>query len=63
MRYAILGDTVGYSPEPHACIELLRGYNHICVAGNHDLATIGRIDAPPISILTPLKLTNGQQSN
>jgi predicted phosphodiesterase len=39
-----LGDIVGYGPEPHACIELLRGYNHICVAGNHDWAAIGRID-------------------
>ena len=39
-----LGDVVGYGPEPHACIELLRRYNHICVAGNHDWAAIGRID-------------------
>jgi len=40
-----LGDVVGYGPDPHACIELLRRYKHICVAGNHDLAAIGRIDA------------------
>ncbi|MBI2979881.1 MAG: metallophosphoesterase family protein [Chloroflexi bacterium] len=39
-----LGDTIGYGPDPHACIELLRQTNHICVAGNHDLAAIGRID-------------------
>jgi len=39
-----LGDVVGYGPEPHACIELLRCYNHICVAGNHDWAAIGKID-------------------
>ena len=31
-----LGDVVGYGPEPHAYIELLRRYNHISVAGNHD---------------------------
>ena len=39
-----LGDIVGYGPEPHACIELLRQYKHICVAGNHDWAAIGSID-------------------
>jgi diadenosine tetraphosphatase ApaH/serine/threonine PP2A family protein phosphatase len=38
-----LGDIVGYGPEPHQCIELLRQTNHICVAGNHDLAAIGEI--------------------
>jgi diadenosine tetraphosphatase ApaH/serine/threonine PP2A family protein phosphatase len=38
-----LGDIVGYGPEPHKCIELLRQTNHICVAGNHDLAAIGEI--------------------
>ncbi len=39
-----LGDIVGYGPDPHQCIELLRQTNHICVAGNHDLAAIGKID-------------------
>ncbi len=39
-----LGDVVGYGPDPHACIQLLRGYRHICVAGNHDLAAVGSID-------------------
>lgn len=39
-----LGDIVGYGPEPSRCIKLLRQYKHICVAGNHDLAAIGRLD-------------------
>ena len=39
-----LGDIVGYGPEPHACIEHLRRYKHISVAGNHDWAAIGKID-------------------
>ena len=39
-----LGDIVGYGPDPHQCIELLRQYNHVCVAGNHDWAAIGKID-------------------
>lgn len=39
-----LGDIVGYGPNPHECIELLNQSNHICVAGNHDWAAIGKID-------------------
>jgi len=39
-----LGDIVGYGPEPSACLALLREYPHICVAGNHDWAAIGKID-------------------
>ena len=39
-----LGDVVGYGPEPHQCVELLRQCNHVCVAGNHDLAAIGKVD-------------------
>jgi len=43
-RIWCLGDTVGYGPEPDGCIELLKQYNHVCVAGNHDWAAIGNID-------------------
>ncbi len=39
-----LGDVVGYGPDPHQCIELLRQSNHVCIAGNHDWAAIGKID-------------------
>ena len=39
-----LGDVVGYGPDPHQCIELLCQYNHVCIAGNHDWAAIGKID-------------------
>ncbi|MFQ6122205.1 MAG: metallophosphoesterase family protein [Dehalococcoidales bacterium] len=39
-----LGDIVGYGPDPHQCIELLRQYKHVCIAGNHDWAAIGKID-------------------
>jgi len=38
-----LGDTVNYGPDPHECIELLKQTNHVSVAGNHDLAAIGKI--------------------
>lgn len=39
-----LGDVIGYGPDPHQCIELLRQRHHICVAGNHEWAAIGKID-------------------
>ena len=39
-----LGDIVGYGPDPHDCIELLRRTNHVCVVGNHDLAAVGQVD-------------------
>jgi diadenosine tetraphosphatase ApaH/serine/threonine PP2A family protein phosphatase len=39
-----LGDIVGYGPDPHQCIELLRQYDSICVAGNHDRAAIGKLN-------------------
>ena len=38
-----LGDVIGYGPDPHQCIDLLRQYDHVCVAGNHDRAAIGKM--------------------
>lgn len=39
-----LGDVVGYGPDPNECIERIRAYpNLVCVIGNHDAATVGRI--------------------
>lgn len=39
-----LGDVVGYGPDPHECIERLRQFKPICIAGNHDWAAIGKMD-------------------
>lgn len=39
-----LGDIVGYGPDPSGCIELLRQHEPVCIAGNHDLGAIGRLD-------------------
>jgi predicted phosphodiesterase len=39
-----LGDTVGYGPDPHECLEIVLKRCKLCVAGNHDLATIGKLD-------------------
>jgi predicted phosphodiesterase len=38
-----LGDVVGYGPDPHECIELLKQVKHVCVAGNHDWGAIGKV--------------------
>ena len=39
-----LGDVVGYGPDPNECVERLRELPHLCLAGNHDWATLGRLD-------------------
>jgi predicted phosphodiesterase len=39
-----LGDVVGYGPDPNACVQLLRAQTPLCIAGNHDWATLGRLD-------------------
>jgi diadenosine tetraphosphatase ApaH/serine/threonine PP2A family protein phosphatase len=36
----VLGDVVGYGPDPHRCLEILRGFKWVGVVGNHDLASI-----------------------
>lgn len=38
-----LGDVVGYGPEPNECINRLREFDYVCLAGNHDLAVAGKI--------------------
>ncbi len=38
-----LGDLVGYGPDPVAVIDLIRQHDHRAVAGNHDLASIGKL--------------------
>ncbi|MBI2832108.1 MAG: metallophosphoesterase family protein [Chloroflexi bacterium] len=38
-----LGDIVGYGPDPHRCIELLRQHKNVSVAGNHDRAAAGQL--------------------
>ncbi len=49
-----LGDIIGYGPDPHQCLELLHQCNHVCVAGNHDWAAIGKAD---ISYFNPDAVT------
>lgn len=44
-RVWCLGDTVGYGPEPGGCLARLRQFPLLAVAGNHDWAATGQIDA------------------
>jgi diadenosine tetraphosphatase ApaH/serine/threonine PP2A family protein phosphatase len=39
-----LGDLVGYGPRPSECTELVSARAAISLAGNHDLAVIGKLD-------------------
>lgn len=38
-----LGDIVGYGPDPHACLDLLKRQRQLTVPGNHDLAAMNMI--------------------
>lgn len=39
-----LGDIVGYGPDPSACLALVRDKASVCLAGNHDLAAIEKVE-------------------
>ena len=39
-----LGDLVGYGPRPNECVALVRERTSICLAGNHDLVVLGKIE-------------------
>lgn len=38
------GDLVGYGPFPNECVERVAALGGACVAGNHDLIALGRLD-------------------
>ena len=64
-----LGDVVGYGPDPHECVELLRGSRAAAVSGNHDLAVLDRLnlsyfspDAAMAARWTTGKLTGGDRA-
>lgn len=44
-RIWCLGDVVGYGPCPNECVERLRALPHLCVAGNHDWASIEKLES------------------
>jgi diadenosine tetraphosphatase ApaH/serine/threonine PP2A family protein phosphatase len=44
-----LGDVVGYGAQPDACADLIEQRCDVCLAGNHDLATLGKLDISTFS--------------
>ena len=45
-----LGDLVGYGPDPVRCINLIRQYDSLGVAGNHDLASAGKLSLEAFNV-------------
>lgn len=39
-----LGDVVGYGARPNECVDRIREVADVCLAGNHDLAVLGRVN-------------------
>ncbi|HLF27065.1 MAG TPA: metallophosphoesterase family protein [Anaerolineae bacterium] len=39
-----LGDVIGYGPDPNESVACLREFPHLCLAGNHDWAALGKLD-------------------
>jgi predicted phosphodiesterase len=57
-----LGDTIGYGPRPNECVAEMQSRAAAMIAGNHDLACLGKID---LSDFNPeartANLWNGEQ--
>ena len=64
-RVWCLGDMVGYGPDPGACLQRLREFELTAVAGNHDYAAAGVIDAADFNgaAFTAIRWTAGQLSS
>jgi predicted phosphodiesterase len=43
-RIVCLGDIIGYGANPKECLDRIRSRDILTVAGNHDLAAVGRFD-------------------
>jgi predicted phosphodiesterase len=43
-KYICVGDIIGYGANPVECLNTVRGLNAIVVAGNHDYATIEKLN-------------------
>lgn len=52
-----LGDVVGYGAEPIGCIDLIRSYPNVTIAGNHDLAAAGIIGIEDFNPLAAAAIT------
>lgn len=57
-----LGDIVGYGPDPNACIDLIRSFEHTAIPGNHDWGSWGNWISPTLTA-TPVRPTSGPGSS
>lgn len=44
-----LGDVVGYGPQPNECCAAVRERADVCLVGNHDLGSLGRLELDDFS--------------
>lgn len=60
-RLVCLGDVVGYNADPDECVAMLRARRVQCIAGNHDLISLRRLDFSRCSLkaMYSLKRTRG----
>lgn len=56
-RIACLGDIVGYYPDPEKCVRLVHKAASVCVAGNHDYASIGRIETLQFNLMAQIAIS------
>lgn len=59
-----LGDVIGYGPNPNECVKLIQQYAAICLIGNHDEASLGRVDLDFFNYMArqAIEWTTGQLS-
>ena len=57
-----LGDTIGYGPRPNQCVAAMRDHASVMIAGNHDLACLGKVDLSDFNADARIaNIWNGQQ--
>lgn len=57
-----IGDTIGYGPRPNECVAVMREHAAVMIAGNHDLACIGKLDLSDFNTDARIaNLWNGEQ--
>jgi diadenosine tetraphosphatase ApaH/serine/threonine PP2A family protein phosphatase len=59
-----LGDVIGYGPNPNECVKLVQQHATICLIGNHDEASLGRVDLDLFNYMArqAIEWTTGQLS-
>ena len=61
-RLLCLGDVVGYNADPDECVAILRKRNATCIAGNHDLISLRKLDFSRCSNIARYALTRTRET-